>query len=97
MLKIIGLFDKLASGKNISSRLVSSRNNNSKPVFRKNDSNSKVDRFDVSKNNMKDAKRSGKSKNKKISKSQNLAKLRKKLSKMRIYLILMLQRLNQNS
>ena len=87
MLKITRLPDKPALGKKNGSRLVSNKNNDSKQTFGKNNSNNKVDRFGVGKNGMEHTKKSrklsksGNSKSKKISKSQNLANLGKKLSK----------------
>ena len=87
MLKIIGLPDKPIFNKNNDSRLASNRNDNNKSVFRKNNGNSEVDRFDISGNGVRHIKKSGKlsklrkSKSKKMSKSQNLAKSKKKLLK----------------
>ena len=87
MLKIIGLFDKPVPSRNNSSRSASSKNNNSKPVFRKNNGNIEIDRFSISKNGVEHVKKSRKLfksrklKGKKTSKSRNLAKSEKKLSK----------------
>ena len=87
MLKMTRLFDKLASSRNNGSKLTLSRNNNSRPISKKNNGNGKVNRFNVGENSVEHAKMSGKlsksrkSKNKKISKSWNLAKSGKKLSK----------------
>ena len=87
MLKTAGLSGKPAPSKNNSSRSASSKNNDSKPASGKNDGNGKVNGFDVSRNGVEHAKKSGKlsksgkSKSEKTSKSQNLAKSGKKLSK----------------
>ena len=87
MLKTTGLSDKLASSRNNGSKSAFGRNNNSKPASEKNDSNGKVDEFGVDKNSVEHAKKSGKlsklrkSKSEKMSKSRNLAKSGKKLSK----------------
>ena len=87
MLKTIGSPDKLALKRNDGSRSASSRNNNSKPTSKRNDGNGKVNRFGISKNGVEHAKKSRKlfklrkSKSKKTLRSQNLAKLGKKLSK----------------
>ena len=70
MLKTTRSPNEPASSRNNGSRSASGRNNNSKPVSRKNDSNSEVDRFGVSGNGMKYAKKSGK-----LFKSENLFKL----------------------
>ena len=95
MLKIIESPDKPAPSKNDGSRSTSSRNNNNRPVFRKNNINDEVDGFGINKNAVKYAKKLGKSfkskklsklgklKSEKTSKSQNLAKSGKKLSKSR--------------
>ena len=75
MLKMIRLSNKLATSRNNGNRSVSNRNNNSKPASRKNNSNGEVNRFGVSRNSIKYAKKlrklfkSGKSKSKKILKS----------------------------
>ena len=52
--------NKPASSKNNGNRLASIRNNNSKPAFERNDGNSEVNRFDVHRNSVKYAKKSGK-------------------------------------
>ena len=89
MLKILGLLNKPVLSKNNSNKLIFNRNNDSKPAFGINDGNSKVNRFGISKNGIKHAKKLEKLfklrklKSKKMSKSWNLAKLRKKLSKSR--------------
>ena len=72
MLKIIELSDKSASSKNNSSRSASNKNNNNKSASGSNNGNGKVDGFDISWNNKKHPKKSGK-----------LFKLGKKLSKSR--------------
>ena len=87
MLKTTGSPDKPVSGKNNSNKSTSSKNDNNKPAFRKNNSDGKVNRFGVGRNDVKHTKKSGKlfksgkSKSKKTSKSQKLAKSGKKLSK----------------
>ena len=87
MLKTIGSLDKSALSKHNGSRSASSRNQNNRPVLRRNNGDGEVDGFDVGGNSVEHAKKSGKlsksrkSKSKKTFKSQNLAKLRKKLSK----------------
>ena len=87
MLKMTGSLDKPVSSRNNGSRSAFSRNNNSKPASRKNNGNGKIDRFGVGGNGVEYAKKSGKlsklgkSKSEKTSKSQNLAKSKKKLSK----------------
>ena len=73
--------DGPASSKNNDSKSASSRNNDSKPVSGKNNSNGKINGFDISGNDAEHIKESGKSKSKKMSKSQNLAKSGKKMSK----------------
>ena len=70
MLKTTRLPDKLAPSGNNGSKSASSRNNNSRPVFKRNNGNGKVNRFSVSENSMKHAKKS-----EKLSKSENLSKL----------------------
>ena len=87
MLKITRLPNKLAPNRNNNSKSASNKNDNSRPVSEKNDGNSEIDGFGVGKNGVEHAKKlgklskSGKSKSKKTSKSWNLAKSRKKLSK----------------
>ena len=87
MLKITKLSDKPAPNRNNGNKSAFSGNNNRRPVSMKIDGNSKVNRFNVSKNDVKYAKKleqlskSRKSKSKKMSKSQNLAKSEIKLSK----------------
>ena len=87
MLKTTRSPDKPASNKNNNSKLAFSKNNNSRPTFERNNSNNKVNKFGVNRNNVEHAKKlgklfkSGKSKSKKMFKSQNLTKLRKKLLK----------------
>ena len=87
MLKTTGSFDESAPSKNNGSRSVSNRNDNSRPATRKNHNNSEINGFGFGRSNMKYAKKSGKLsksgklKSKKTSKSWNLAKSRKKLSK----------------
>ena len=85
------LFNKLAFNKNNGNLSVFSKNDNNKPAFERNDSNNKVNRFGVNKNGVEHAKKSGKlsksgkAKSKKIFKSQNLAKSRKKSLKSRSF------------
>ena len=81
MLKTTKSFDKLVSGKNIGSRSASSINDNSRLTFQRNNGNNEVNEFGVDKNNIEHAKKSQKSKSKKMFESQNLAKLGKKLLK----------------
>ena len=83
MLKIIELLDKLAFDRNNNSKLAFSKNNNNKLISKRNNGNNKIDRYDIDRNDIKHANnlrnlsKLGKSKNKKISKSQNLANLEK--------------------
>ena len=84
MLKIIKLFN----------RPTLSKNNNSKSIFKKNNGNSKINKFGVNNKDIKYVNKSRKLKSKKLFKSQNLAKLEKKLLKIRNYLILILKKLN---
>ena len=81
MLKITESPNKLAFSRNNSNKSASSRNDDSKSAFGKNDGNGKINRFDISRNSVKYTKKSRKSKSEKPSKSRNLAKLEKKLSK----------------
>ena len=87
MLKTTGSSNKPAFNGNNGSKLTSSKNNDSMPASKRNNSNGEVDEFSVSRNNVEHTKKSGKlfqsgkSKSKKMFKSQNLAKSRKKLSK----------------
>ena len=87
MLKTIRLPDKPVFSRNNGSRLTSNKNNNNKLALRKNNDNSKDNEFGINRNSVKYAKKSEKlsklrkSKGKKISKFQNLAKSRKKLLK----------------
>ena len=61
----------------------------------KNNDNNKINKFDISSNDIKYIKKSRNLKDKKLPKSQNLAKSKKKLPKKGIYLILVLKNLNQ--
>ena len=93
MLEMTGSPDEPAFSRNNGNKSASHRNNNSRPVSGKNNGNGEVDEFDDGENDVKHAKKSGKtSKSRKLSKSgklkgektfksQNLAKSRKKLSK----------------
>ena len=81
MLKTTRSPDKPASSRNNSSKSASNRNNDSKQVSGKNDGNGEVYRFGISGNGIEHAKKSGKWKSEKMSKSQNLAKSGKKLPK----------------
>ena len=81
--------DKPTPSRNNDSRLATSKNDNSKPASRRNDGDGEVNGFGVSRNGIEHAKKSEKlsksrkSKSKKMSKSWNLAKSGKKLSKSR--------------
>ena len=97
MLKTIKSFDKLALNKNNGSKSILNKNNNSILVFERNNNNNKINRFGIERNILGYAKKLGKLKSEKISKFQNLAKLKKKYQKVEIYLILALWRLDQNS
>ena len=77
MLKTTGLPDEPAPSRNDGSRSASRRNDNSRPASGRNDGNGKVNGFGVDGNGMEHAKKSGKSKNEKISKSQKLSKSEK--------------------
>ena len=81
ILKTTGSPDEPAPSRNDSSRSASNRNDNSRPASGRNDDNSEVDGFGVGRNGVEHAKKSGKSKSKKTSKSRNSAKSGKKLSK----------------
>ena len=106
MLKITGSPDKLAPSKNNNSKPISSKNNSSRPTFGKNNGNSKV-RFGG--DGVEYAKKSGKLKSQKLSKSKKLKSEKNHLSleiwlsqekscqKMGIYLSLMLRKPDQNS
>ena len=67
--------------RNNSNRSVSDRNNNGRPTSGRNDSNNKVDRFGDGGDGVEYAKKSGKSKGKKLSKFRKSTKSRKNLSK----------------
>ena len=89
ILKIIRLFDKLVSDKNNNSKLISNKNNNNKLTFKNIDNNGGINRFNINENGIEYAKKLEKlfklkkSKSEKIFKSQNFAKLEKKLLKSR--------------
>ena len=89
MLKKSRSLDEPAFSRNNSSRSASNRNNDSRPTYERNDSNDEVNRFSIGGNGMEYAKKSGKlfksrkSKTIKMSKSWNLSKSGKKLSKNR--------------
>ena len=68
MLKTSESPNKLAPGRNNSSRSASSRNHNSRPASRRNNSNGEVNWFDASGDSIKYVKKSEKSKNKKLAK-----------------------------
>ena len=68
MLKTTRLPNKSAPSKNNSSRSTFNKNDNMKLAFRKNNGNSEFDRFDIDRNSVKYAKKSGKSKSKIMSK-----------------------------
>ena len=74
MLKMTGLCDKPAPGKNNGSKSAFNKINNKKPVFRRNDANSDIDRLSVSNDGVKYAKKSGKLKSQKLAKFQKLLK-----------------------
>ena len=86
MLKTTRLPDKLAPSKNNGSKSVSSRNDKNKLAFERNNGNNEVNRFDIGRNSMEHAKKSGKSskseklKSKKLSKSWKPSKLGKSKS-----------------
>ena len=86
MLKTTELLDKPTFDKDKGSRLVSNKENNSKLTSKKNNSNSKVNKFNIGNDSIEHTKKARKlfklekSKSKKTFKSQNLAKLKKKLS-----------------
>ena len=69
MLKIIRSPNKSAPSRNDSNWSVSNRKNNSKSTFERNDGNSEINRFGVGSNDVEYAKKSGKLKGKKLSKS----------------------------
>ena len=79
MLKTIRSSNEPALSRNDGSRSTSNKNNDSRPASGRNDGDSKVDGFGVGGNGVEHAKKLRKSKSKKTSKSQNLAKSRKKL------------------
>ena len=81
MLKTTGSLDETAPSRNDGSRSVSNRNNNSRPAFGRNDGDGEVDGFRVGGNGVEHAKKSGKLKSEKTSKSRNLAKSGEKSSK----------------
>ena len=81
MLKTTGSPDEPAPSRNDGSRSASSRNDDSRPASGRNDGDGEVDEFGVSGNGVEHAKKSGKSKGEKTSKSRNSAKSGKKLSK----------------
>ena len=83
MLKTTGSPDKPAPSRNDGSRSASSRNDDSRPASGRNDGDGEVDGFGVGGNGVEHAKKSGKSKSEKTSKSRNSAKSGKKLSKSR--------------
>ena len=79
--KTIKSFNKPVFNKNNNNKLAFSKNNNSRLVFGKNNNNSKINRFDISSNNVEYTKKSWKSKTGKLFKFQNLFKSRKKPKK----------------
>ena len=81
MLKTTRSPDKPAPSRNDGSRSASSRNDDSKPASGRNDGDGEVDGFGIGGNGVEHAKKSGKSKSEKTSKSRNLAKSGKKSSK----------------
>ena len=83
MLKTIKLSDRPVSSRNDGSKSASSKNNNSRPASKRNDGDGEVNGFGIGDNGVKHTKKLGKSKGKKLSKSQKSAKLGKNLSKNR--------------
>ena len=87
MLKTTGSPNELAPSRNNSSRSASSRNSDNRPASERNNGNGEVNRFGIVGNSVEHTKKlgklskSGKSKSEKMSKSRNLAKSGKKLSK----------------
>ena len=87
MLKTTGLPDEPIPSRNDGSRLAFGKNKSSRPASRRNNGDGKVDEFSVGGNNVEHVKKlrklskSGQLKSKKTSKSRNLAKSEKKLSK----------------
>ena len=87
ILKTTQSLGKPISNRNNGSRSAFNRNNNNKLASWKKDGNSEMDRLNIDGNGVEHTKKSGKlsksekSKSEKTSKSQNLAKLRKELSK----------------
>ena len=81
MLKTTESPNKPTPSRNNGSRSAFSRNNNSRPTSGKNDGNGEVDRYGVSGNSVEHAKKSGKSKSEKISKSWKLFKSGKSKNK----------------
>ena len=73
MLKMTGSPDEPAPSRNDGNKSVSSRNDNSRLAFRKNDGNGEVDEFGVGGNSVEHAKKLGKSKCEKTSKSRKLS------------------------
>ena len=74
MLKTTKSSDKPASNRNNGSRSAFSRNDNSRPASRRNNGDGEVDGFGVSGDGVEHAKKSGKSKSKKMSKSWKSSK-----------------------
>ena len=74
MLKSIELLNEPAPSQNNNNKSAFSRNNNSKPAFRRNNNNSEVNRFGISKNGVKYAKKSAKLFQLKKSKSKKMFK-----------------------
>ena len=87
MLKTTGSPDEPAPSRNDGSRSASSKNDNSRLASRKNNGNSEVNGYGIGRNGVEHTKKLGKLsksrklKSEKMSKSWNLAKSRKKLSK----------------
>ena len=65
---MIGLPNKLASGRNNSNKLASNKNDNSSLISKENNGNNEIKRFGISGNSMEYAKKSEKSKSQKLSK-----------------------------
>ena len=74
MLKTSGSPNKPAPSRNNGNRSASNRNNNSRPTSGKNAGDNEVNGFSIGENGVEHAKKSGKSKSKKTSKSRKLSK-----------------------
>ena len=81
MLKTTGSPDEPVFSRNNGSRSTSSNNDDSRPAFGRNDGNGKVNGFGVGRNGVEHAKKSEKSKSKKMFKSQKSSKSEKSRGK----------------